>query len=303
MPTRLIIVPCHSVWKFGTQTTESPFSSKYEFGETADQWVLAPFQYEGNDHLSFIAHSLRAIVELMKDLKNNVVIFSGSQTKVELGPMSEAQSYYYLTYKIINAFIKNKPMPDCFQMEIIPLLKQIVDLFEQQPDEFTLSSLFVPNLITTEEFALDSFDNLLYSIARFKETTTLYPDYITVCGFGFKEERFLQFHSKAIDFPIDRINCISYGPNPNYNTKDEIDKYFTNLKKAENKNALSLFAKDWYGTCDPLLNKKVSRNLYHRTARYEILDTMHLNGQQITACESHFDLYIKNKMPWSINKL
>ena len=302
MSKRLVIVPCHSVWKHTTQAVESSSSSNYGFGETADQWDLAPFQYEGNDHLAFIIHALMGVIVVLKDVKNNVLVFSGSQTKVELGPMSEAQSYYYLSYKIIKAYMEDKPMPECFQNEIIDILKDIVISIQSQPRGFKLSSLFVPDLITTEEFALDSFDNLLYSIARYNETTSYYPEYITICGFGFKEERFLKYHAEAIDFPINKITYLSNGPYPNYETKEEMDQYFNNLQKAENKNALNLFAKDWYGTCEPLYQKKASRNKYRRTPRYEILENMHLNGEKIVDSRSHFNLYIKGKMPWSINK-
>ena len=303
MSKRLIIVPCHSVWKPATLSNEVS-SSTYGFGETADQWDLASFQYEGNDHLAFIVHALTGIIVLLKDIENNILVFSGSQTKAKLGPMSEAQSYYYLSYKIIKAYLEEKPMPQCFKkVLILDLLDEILLSISLQHRGFNLSSLFVPNLITTEEFALDSFDNLLYSIARYNETTSYYPDDITICGFGFKEERFLKYHANAIDFPIDRITYLSDGPYPNYDNKEEKDQYFNNLEKAENKNALSLFAKDWYGTCEPLNQKKSSRNLYKRTPRYKLLETMHLNGEQITDCQSHFDSYIKSQMPWSINKL
>lgn len=42
---------------------------------------------------------------------------------------------------------------------------------------------------TTEEFALDSYTNLLFSYARFKEVTGRWPEKVTVVGFEMKRAR------------------------------------------------------------------------------------------------------------------
>lgn len=55
--------------------------------------------------------------------------------------------------------------------------------------------------MTTETFALDSFENLIFSIARFREYTGSYPERVTVVGFGMKKERFEELHAKAIRWP------------------------------------------------------------------------------------------------------
>lgn len=55
--------------------------------------------------------------------------------------------------------------------------------------------------MTTENFALDSFQNLLFSIARFREYTGQYPDRITVVGYGMKKPRFEDLHAKALRWP------------------------------------------------------------------------------------------------------
>ncbi|SMN20215.1 similar to Saccharomyces cerevisiae YOR238W Putative protein of unknown function [Maudiozyma saulgeensis] len=292
--TKLIIVPCHSVWNFAEP---SKSNSKYHLGESQDQWSLAPFQYEGNDHISFIKHSLRAIVELINDIDDNIVIFSGSQTKLELGPMSEAQSYYFLTYKIIQYWRNADELPKNFDYEILDYLKSISLYVDSIGGD--LAKLFNPRNISTEEFSLDSFDNLLFSIARFNEIFLNYPKDIKIVGFGFKEERFINYHAKAIDFPQNKINYVSIGPEPSDYTEEQLTEYFFNISKAENKNALNYFAKDWYGTCQPLRKKKDDRNPYNRTPQYEILNMLLLKSE-ITNCESHFNLYIKGKMPWSM---
>jgi hypothetical protein len=42
---------------------------------------------------------------------------------------------------------------------------------------------------TTEEFALDSYENLLFSMARFREVTGHWPSHVTVVGYGMKQHR------------------------------------------------------------------------------------------------------------------
>lgn len=298
MKTNLIIVPCHSVWNF---SDNCQYNSNFHLGESTDQWSLAPFQYEGNDHISFIKHGLRAIVELLSELESSIVIFSGSQTKSELGPMSEAQSYYFLVQNLIKYYTNNKEeapnLPSNFDNEILSYLNSISSYLEHQ--KLSLPDLFQPEYTSTEEFSLDSFDNLLYSIGRFHEIFNRYPNTITIIGFGFKEERFVKYHAKAIDFPESKIKYVSIGPEPTNYSKKQLDEYFSNINKAEGKNALNHFAKDWYGTLTPLVDKKQTRNPYNRIAKYAILDLLKLN-KPIHDSEVHFNSFIKGKMPWSL---
>lgn len=53
----------------------------------------------------------------------------------------------------------------------------------------------------TEEYALDSYQNLLFSIARFHEVTSRWPARITVVGYGMKKRRFTDLHRAAIGWP------------------------------------------------------------------------------------------------------
>lgn len=69
--------------------------------------------------------------------------------------------------------------------------------------------------IVTEEYARDSYENLLFSICRFYEVTGQYPTSITVIGFDFKRKRFQEIHLPSIRYPIDRYsrNDINNGRN------------------------------------------------------------------------------------------
>jgi len=43
----------------------------------------------------------------------------------------------------------------------------------------------------TEEYALDSYENLLFSFARFHEVTGRWPERVTVVGYGMKQRRYV----------------------------------------------------------------------------------------------------------------
>ena len=96
------------------------------------------------------------------------------------GPRSEGQSYWNLAHHIYRD--------------------------DRSMDNFMLERVY------SEEFARDSYENLLFSLCRFHEITGRYPDKITVIGFGFKEKRFKDLHRKAVRFPEDRydglIQCL-----------------------------------------------------------------------------------------------
>ena len=61
-----------------------------------------------------------------------------------------------------------------------------------------------------ESCATDSYQNLLFSILRFRTLTGRYPRYITVITHAFKEERFLTLHAPAIKWPGHRIRAPEY---------------------------------------------------------------------------------------------
>lgn len=54
---------------------------------------------------------------------------------------------------------------------------------------------------TTENYALDSFQNLLFSIARFHEYTGVYPEKVSIYGYEIKRKRFTDLHRLAIGWP------------------------------------------------------------------------------------------------------
>lgn len=215
----LIILPCHSVWSPGPSN-----------GESRDEWSLAPFQFEGNDHLCFVDHVKKSLDELKKD-ENALLIISGGQTKKASGPKSEAYSYYQLTETLCE-------------------------------DDALLDR------IGLEEFARDSFENVLFLICRFYEYQGRYPQQVTIVGFEFKRERFVKYHlQRALSFPEKKVRYIGNAPDPQ-GDENERAKYFHDLESSEMMHALSHFQKDWYGIGESLLGKKKQRNPFKRMHGY-----------------------------------
>jgi hypothetical protein len=71
----------------------------------------------------------------------------------------------------------------------------------------TLSSTLFSRA-TTENYALDSYENLLFSIARFHEYTGRYPERITVVGYEMKRRRFEDLHRKALRWPKSKFRYV-----------------------------------------------------------------------------------------------
>lgn len=61
---------------------------------------------------------------------------------------------------------------------------------------------------TSEDHSLDSYQNLLFSIARFHEVTGGYPEHITVIGFEMKRKRFEELHIRALRWPQEQFTYV-----------------------------------------------------------------------------------------------
>jgi len=81
-----------------------------------------------------------------------------------------------------------------------------------QADVFRTSFSFATPRATSENYALDSYQNLLFGVARFKEYTGRYPAKITVVGYAMKQRRFEHLHRQAIRWPINKFSYIGIDP-------------------------------------------------------------------------------------------
>jgi hypothetical protein len=188
--------------------------------EADSSWCLQPFQK--GEPPAYIEH-IRSGIELTARDAQALLLFSGGQTRSEAGPRSEAQSYWLLA------------------------------------EHFNWwGSESVRERASTEEFARDSFENLLFGICRFRECAESYPQSVTIVSWGFKQERF-DLHRSAIRFPEKRFRFV--GPNNPAALAEAIE--------GERRNGIEPFTRDPFGVCE-LNVKRQARNPFNRQNPYRI---------------------------------
>ena len=117
----------------------------------------------------------------------------------------------------------------------------------------------------TEEYATDSFENLMFSICRFHDITGSYPEKISLVSFTFKQQRFETLHANALQWPLSRFNYV--GVDPPLSTGFDLQQ----ASDGERQNSLVPFQTDPYGCHTEILQKKRrERNPFSRKAPYEL---------------------------------
>jgi hypothetical protein len=185
-----------------------------------DNWYLQGFQ---RGEPPFYIEHIRYAVDLAASDPRSLLLFSGGQTRLEAGPRSEAQSYWL----IANHF-------------------------------GWWQRVSVSVRATTEEYARDSFENVLFGICRFKECTRRYPELIHVVSWAFKEERF-ESHRAAVRWADSSAAYRFHGVN------NPVDLDGARKGEAE---ALALFRDDPFGTEGKLAQKRIERNPFARHHPY-----------------------------------
>lgn len=213
-------------------------------------WVLEPFQH---GQVSTLLRHIQRGVELAANDSSAVLLFSGGQTRSGAGPRSEALTYWTIA---------------------------------ESADWYGLSFSGVNNRSFVEEYARDSFENLLFSICRFHQITGRYPRLIKVVGFEFKRARFVSLHRRALRFPPYRFEYFGIDP-------DGVNG-MRGLAARERSSAMGPFNADPYG-CNTasLNNKRERRNPYLRYHPYpqgcpDLLDLFHYCGLS----------YFRGPLPW-----
>ncbi|GAA5991713.1 hypothetical protein JCM10908_001103 [Rhodotorula pacifica] len=220
----LVMVPGHAIWS-GCDATLA--------GRDRD-WILEPMQ-KGGSVRTYLKHIVKGVEIAVRD-PQALLIFSGGQTRSH-ADATEGMSYARLA-KVGNLYTQF--MTD---EERKRRAKNPEDEFER---------------VTTEDFALDSMENVLFSIARFKEFTGHYPDRITVIGFGMKRTRYEDVHRAAIRWPIDKFEYVGID-----NEGDTRADY-----EGERKYGLEPYRHDRYGCHGRLLAKRRKRNPFRRFHGY-----------------------------------
>jgi hypothetical protein len=236
----LIIVPGHAVMKI---------SEIHEAKESEDAWYLLDYQL-GQGFPQIIHSHIQEAINVAKSDEHSILIFSGGQTREDVGPMSEAASYYY---------------------------------YAQYYQLLTSSSGLMVGL---EEYARDSYENILFSICRFHEISGIYPQKITVVGFDFKGKRFTEIIRKAVKFPENSFRYIGLQPNLH------LFHYDTAVHGEEL--VYQSLQQDMYGcNTEELRHKREERDPYLRTIPYT-LSCPELRDL-LTWCES---ILYPGNVPW-----
>jgi len=214
----LIVVPGHAVIKLNMIA---------QADQEDNAWYLLDYQ-RNQGFPSIISSHIKVGIELLRNNSRSLLVFSGGETRKDVGPTSEAASYYY--------FAAEK--------------------------HWLTADLLEGNRVFLEEYALDSYENVLYSICRFREIQGYYPSQVFIVGFDFKSRRFEQLHRKAIGFSSDRFHYVKVRPTPR--------KGFDWVRSSEGEwLAYQQFEGDLYGCSNPsLAQKREARNPFHRTIPY-----------------------------------
>lgn len=184
----------------------------------AATWFLKPFQ--SGEPRFFIEH-LRAGVELAAADPASLLVLSGGATERLAGRRSEARGYFEIAARA---------------------------RFWAHPE--------VRERCVLEEYALDSFLNLLYGLCRFREAAGRWPERVTVAGWGFKARRFSELHRAALrwQLPFESLSI---------NDPPELD-----LATAREAITREQWAADPYGTHAPLSEKRAERDHFHQRIPY-----------------------------------
>ncbi|KAH9062426.1 hypothetical protein EDB87DRAFT_1821169 [Lactarius vividus] len=120
--------------------------------------------------------------------------------------------------------------------------------------------------VTTEDTALGSFQNVLFSVARFHELTGVYPARITVVGHDFKRRRFEQLHRRALCWPKHHF---TYAGIPLGTEADE-----RLAASGELANAFTSYSTDLYGCHVTLVQKCAGQNFHAKAHGYHVGEGM-----------------------------
>lgn len=233
LANHLIVVAGHSVIISG---------HLQDAGIDENDWYLLAYQKGKGLPQAILKHIREGIHQASLD-PQSLLIFSGGETRATTGPVNEGTSYFQVA-DAMNLWEENS----------------------SKPTSNGETSKSVRSRTLTEEFATDSYQNLLFSICRFREVTGNYPEKITVVSFTFKKYRFEELHAtKALRWPSSKFIYVGIDPDETtgFNLKES--------KEGELQNAALPFETDPYGChSQVLIQKRKDRNPFARTPPYEL---------------------------------
>ena len=130
-------------------------------------------------------------------------------------------------------------------------------------DYFGLSQRMNPSQVTNETHATDSYQNVLFSLLRFRFYTGSYPSRVTVVTHEFKRKRFMDLHFPAVGLVPVTVSSRQYEENRRVavvgiNPPESVTPV-ESLIAGEEKSGIGLWGKDRYGVQSELAGKRVKR--------------------------------------------
>lgn len=258
------IVPCHGIWQ------------GEGYGLRAHEWLLAPFQREGRDHLCFVHHILQGIHH------RGITVFSGGRTKHE-SHESEGALYHALARRLVAAGIYDAWVADGageVTPEVARRWEETVRPPQTTPISQTAPATPTPATMVEEPHARDSFENVLFSLVQAHMASGEFPTDMSIVGLAFKEHRFVQLHLEALQWK----GSVRYYGNAPFPPTPRRQAYFAELAAAEERMAAQPFRSDPYGLRLSLADKKRSRNPFNDTSPYAATMAAYPGLSRLLAC-------------------
>ncbi|ODQ64398.1 hypothetical protein NADFUDRAFT_83882, partial [Nadsonia fulvescens var. elongata DSM 6958] len=185
--SELIIVPCHGLFNpIARLSINSTTAESTKYGDVDADWYNLPHFLKG--HTKTLVKHIEAGCRIARENPQALVVFSGGSTNPNT-VLSEGDGYWLLAQArdILPSFAKNQ-IPD-------GELTREAELDDSNHSNHNHAWYRA----VSEVYALDSFQNLLFSVERYREVTgRQFPDKITIVGYEFKQHRFVNVHAPAV---------------------------------------------------------------------------------------------------------
>jgi len=182
-------------------------------------WYLLDYQRRADVPSALVKHIEEGVRITARDPKS-VLVFSGGQTRRDAGPRSEGQSYWHVA------------------------------------EHFDWWGTGAGARATTEEYARDSLENVLFAACRFQEVVGRYPKRVTVVSYDFKRRRFVELLGPAIHLPLEFVGVAPGG------------RFDASSAARGEATAAEAFERDPYGCEGELASKRTARNPFRRREGY-----------------------------------
>ncbi|RHZ48883.1 uncharacterized protein CDV56_103618 [Aspergillus thermomutatus] len=196
------------------------------FGYAKRSKLIEPFQT--GETPTFTEH-VQAGLRALADDPYGLLVFSGGPTKKDRTDIAEGASYHNLA---------------------------------KDNDYFSCSSRIDPDRVIAETNATDSYQNVLFSLLRFRSCVGAYPRKITVVTHEFKRQRFMECHFPALGlrrpFGESEGQASCSGVVIGINPPEEVTP-LASLISGEEKSGIGLWRRDPYGVGEELAAKRVKR--------------------------------------------